>query len=396
VASETIDAVAGFATASPAAAAHISERTPSSNFVAPPPRRVLHVAQPGSGGVADYVEALAMEQNRRGWPTAIAGDKSLIERAALNTTPTFLWAADRSPVHGVIGEIRSLRRIINAFQPDVMVLHSSKAGLVGRLALRGSRPTVVIPNAWSFLALGPGVASAAKLWERFATRWTNAIVCVGDGEAELTTQHEILAPQFVITNPVLPIVRSVERDSALDSIGPSVPLVVCIGRICRQKGQDRLLQAWPTIRQRVPNAELYFVGGAQPSDVADLDGVTYVDWTSDTRSWLRRANVVVMPSRWEGLSFGMLEALDEARPVVITDVSGSEVVAAARGGFVVSEDNPAALVQSLAAAVSERLTDPALASAEGERGRRWVLEHHRMATCVDQFDELLGRIESFG
>jgi glycosyltransferase involved in cell wall biosynthesis len=79
------------------------------------------------------------------------------------------------------------------------------------------------------------------------------------------------------------------------------------------------------------------------------------------RPWLIAADVVVLPSRWEGLSFAVLEALAIGRSVVVSDIPGlAEAVGPGTGERVPPAD-PAALADALA----ERLLDPALTAAEG-------------------------------
>ncbi|OMQ15223.1 glycosyl transferase, partial [Modestobacter sp. VKM Ac-2676] len=70
-------------------------------------------------------------------------------------------------------ETLTLRRVVRAADPELVHLHSAKAGLAGRLAVQGSRRTVFQPHAWSFEAVTGGVAEASRRWERAAQRWTH-------------------------------------------------------------------------------------------------------------------------------------------------------------------------------------------------------------------------------
>ena len=75
---------------------------------------------------------------------------------------------------GACLEARALAGLIGSLAPDLVHLHSSKAGLAGRLALRGRRTTVFQPHAWSFEAVHGAVRAAGIAWERLAARWTHA------------------------------------------------------------------------------------------------------------------------------------------------------------------------------------------------------------------------------
>ncbi|WP_420713241.1 glycosyltransferase family 4 protein, partial [Streptomyces sp. Tu 6176] len=106
---------------------------------------------------------------------------------------------------------------------------------------------------------------------------------------------------------------------------PHAPLVVCVGRLCRQKGQDVLLRAWGPVAERVPGARLVLVGDGPDHDrLRDLapPSVAFTGAVADPLPWYRAADVVVLPSRWEGMALAPLEAMACARPVVAADVGG--------------------------------------------------------------------------
>ncbi|MDT4989867.1 MAG: hypothetical protein QOI74_3961, partial [Micromonosporaceae bacterium] len=151
------------------------------------------------------------------------------------------------------------------------------------------------------------------------------------------------------------------------------PLAVCVGRVTRQKGQDVLLAAWPRIRSRCPGARLALVGDGDllaslraTVRAMPAAGVRWVGAVDDVRGWLAAADVVVLPSRWEGLSLTVLEAFAAGRGVVASDVPGLADVFAPGVGVLVAPDDPAALAD----AVARRLRSERLARAEGAAAAR--------------------------
>src|SRR3954452_8749472 len=119
------------------------------------PFSVLHVSQPVDYGVGRCVAMLVEDQVRRGWEVTVAAppDGELPAEIARIGAPLVPWPAMRSPGRGVVGEARRLAAAVRRIRPDVVHLHSSKAGLSGRLALRGSVPTLFQTHGWSFLAV---------------------------------------------------------------------------------------------------------------------------------------------------------------------------------------------------------------------------------------------------
>lgn len=345
---------------------------------------VAHVSEPATEGVAVVQYSYIREQLRRGWRVTVIcpthGWLGYSARAA--GAEVRWWSATRGPGPSVLSEAASLRRILDEVDPDVVHLHSAKAGLAGRLAVRGRRATVFQPHAWSFLAVEGPVRRASLLWERLATRWTHRLVAVSEAERVAGVQAGIELPTAVLPNGVdllrLEVQSAAQRTAARAGLGlRHVPTVVCVGRLTRQKGQDVLLDAWPSICERVPHAQLVLVGdGPDRAELerraADLDGVLVAGARTDVPLWLAAADVVVVPSRWEGMPLVPLEAMACGRSVVATAVPGIiEAVPEDAGQLVAPGDVPA-----LADAVVYRLQSPEEATDEGWLGRLHVEDHH--------------------
>jgi glycosyltransferase involved in cell wall biosynthesis len=339
--------------------------------------RVLHVSQPTDGGVAAVVRSLIEDQLTRGWGVMLACPAGpLREDVEALGAEVRTWRAERAPHRGLVAEIASLRRIIEDFRPDVVHLHSSKAGLSGRLAVRKRIPTLFQPHGWSFNTVGTPVR-AASAWERVAAAWTDLLICVSDGELLDGRRRGIRPPNVVVPNGVdLERFRPSDRGAARYSLrlDTAAPVAVCIGRLSAEKGQDLLLRAWPAVLASVPDARLLVVGdgpcklqwqGTVPG--ADHRSVTWVPQTDQPQRYIAAADVVVLPSRTEGMALVPLEAMACGRSVVAFDVGGARhtLGKAGCGALVPPQDVP-----GLASAVATRLADRSLADAEGRAGRR--------------------------
>ena len=331
---------------------------------------LLHVSQPTTYGLARYVTEVA-----RGWRVTVASptDGPLASACRSVGAEHIAWPAIRSPGPGSVREARRLRSIVHDVAPDAVVLHSSKAGLAGRLAVRGRRPTIFIPHAWSFLHGGPPTRVAARVWERVATRWTDTLLCVSEsermiGERARVTGQYVVVPNAVDLEKYSPVAPG-QRGALRRALGLSdAPLAVSVGRLTRQKGQDILLAAWPSILERVPDARLVLVGdGPLRAELSSRAGpaVQFAGERDDVVDWLRAADVVVQPSRWEGLSFVALETIACGRSLVASDVAGMREVIGDDAGTVVAPGDAAAL----ACAVALRLGEPERAEREGRRAR---------------------------
>lgn len=357
---------------------------------------VLHVAQPRDAGVPRVAAALVSDQMERGFHVSVASppDGDLRLAAESKGARWLPWSATRNPGPSTLAEGRRLGAIVGEVDPDLVHLHSAKAGLAGRLLLRGRRPVVFQPHSWSFEAAGGAIGRGAVAWERLGARWTDVIVCVSADERRRGEQAGVQARFAEIPNGVdltrYAATSPEDRDSARAVLGvaPGTPLAVTVGRLTRQKGQDVLLAAWRRVLERVQDAQLVLVGDGP--DRAELEAlavprVRFVGADQDVAAWLAAATVTVLPSRWEaGLSLVAMEAMACARSVVAADVAGMREGLAPDCGTVVAIE----AVEPLADAVAKRLAAPALADREGAAARRRVEQRYDVRVASRRMAEL--------
>ncbi|MFI0501539.1 glycosyltransferase family 4 protein [Streptomyces albogriseolus] len=358
-----------------------------STDLTPPGRRprVLHLTQPVDGGVARVVTDLVRAQLADGMDVAaVCPDSPLTTRLRSLGAHVRTWEATRSPGPSLVREVRQLADIVGHMRPDLVHAHSAKAGLAGRLAVRGRIPTVFQPHAWSFEAVGGSTAALALRWERWAARWASRVICVSEAERDTGVNAGIRGRWTVVPNGIDPE-RFRPADAApvrarlapLDKVDADAPLVVCVGRLCRQKGQDVLLRAWDAVGRRVPGARLVLVGDGPDGErlrSAAPRSVLFAGAVADAAPWYQAADLVVLPSRWEGMALAPLEAMACARPVVVTDVDGAResLPPSLAGRCLVPPEDPRALARTMAAL----LLDPPLRASLGDRARRHVLSLH--------------------
>jgi glycosyltransferase involved in cell wall biosynthesis len=347
---------------------------------------ILHVSQPTEGGVCRCVRQLVADQLERGWQVAVASPPGILAEDVRGLgAQHYEWPAGRSPGPSTLFETARLTDVLHRARPDLVHLHSSKAGLAGRLSLRGRLPTVFQPHGWSFYPLRGSMRRVAVIWERLGARWAHVILCVSESERQRGEAAGIRANWHVVPNGVkVNELRPRDRAEAREKLGlEDGPLVVCVGRICAAKGQDVLVETWPRVTARVPDARLVLVGDEKVRKAAG-DGIVFAGQREDAADWLAAANVVAAPSRWEGMSFAMLEAMAAARSVVITDVPGARDALGQDSAAIVPLDDR----RALAAAINVRLLNPAIAEEEGTAARLRVERGHDLPATTRGVAEL--------
>lgn len=362
-------------------------------------RRVMHVTETLDGGLGRFLRGLTRFQAELGWNVTVvapeAGEGSA-ELASYGVTHV-PWDASPRPDPGVPRELATLHRTVARLDPELVHLHTSKAGFAGRVVVRGGRPTVFQPHGLSFLAVNGPVRRVTLAWERFAVRWADVVLCVSDGERATAEAAGVHARFRVVHNGIdiarFPAPGPGDRERARMQLGlPEGPIVVCIGRLHRSKNQLLLARIWPSVRAAVPDARLVLVGeGPDRGEIeaACGEGIELVGETTDVGRWLAAASLVAQPSTWEGLSLSLLEALACGRSVVVTDVPGMREVVGDRAGAVVARGDE----EAVRTAIVERLLNPSKADAEGVAGRAIVeagyVEGRQLAKICDLYDEVL-------
>ncbi len=176
---------------------------------------------------------------------------------------------------------------------------------------------------------------------------------------------------------------------------PPVPVVVYAGRLAREKGVDVLVDAWAEARRRGVVATLCVVGEGperaalerRARDHGILGAVRFAGPAADVAPWLAAADAFVLPSRTEGLSVALLEAMSSGLAVLATDVGGTRD-AAGGAAVLVPSDDPRALAEALSAL----LAAPERAQTLGEAARRRVLSRFGIGLVARRHLALYGEI----
>ena len=301
---------------------------------APPPRlRVLHVSEPHSAGVLTLVRHFTAEQSAAGHDVHLLAPPGM---PVLDGVQQHRWSIERGRLSTYPAAVRELRRVVAQVRPDVVHLHSFFAGLLGRLPLLSGTsrvPVVYQPHAWSTGVFASAAATRlVTVLERSGGRRTDVLVanCLDEIAAgrELgvdVPSHELgVAVDGSVYRPPTPA----EREQARRTLGVEDQRVLLVlGRIARQKGQDQLLEAWEA--RPLPGAVLVLVG---PGDTTPLEGSAPREWGRSVRAagepsevlpWLWAADLLLLPSRYETVGLVVAEAMATGVPVVTTAVHGA-------------------------------------------------------------------------
>ena len=320
---------------------------PSTNAI-----RVLLVLEATIGGTRRHLRDLALGLHERGFSVHVAysalrdpdfvRDIGLFRSHGIGLTEIPMRRG-LSPLRDFRAAIR-LRRLIRQFKPNVIHLHSTKAGLVGRVAAIGTEARILYtPHCFAF-EMESRLRPLYRLAERLLAPLTDELIAVCESEADAA--RGIGYPERKI--------RVVYNGIAPSSTPPTAERegIAFIGRNCRQKGIDTLLDAWLMLRQVIPEASLTVM-----SDLDDETRKAFTDAGAVVRDFgtaeevaalLAASAILAMPSRWEAFPYLLLEAMSCGLAVVAADVGGvGECVRNRENGILVPPGDACELAMAL-------------------------------------------------
>jgi glycosyltransferase involved in cell wall biosynthesis len=333
-------------------------------------------------------------------------DTAFVDRLTAAGVPV-VEISMRYGIH-LLADLRSYRCLVHLLRRghyDVIHTHSSKAGVLGRIAgwRYGVPALVYTPNAFAFL----GARNRLLRWlyrtveQRLGHQATDALICVSRSEMELADELAIVPSErlVLIENTIdaahlAPFAAHVGAKSAL-GLDPDRLAVGYSGRLARQKGVEYLIQAMRQVVASGENAQLLLVGEGELDQpvrqmVADHhleDHVVLAGYRVDIPEVLAALDVFVLPSLYEGLPYALMEAMAVGRAVIATDVGGNrDLLRDGVTGLLVPPCDPRALAGALlqllrAPRDRERLGRAALAAASArptpEQRARQVAELYK-------------------
>jgi glycosyltransferase involved in cell wall biosynthesis/peptidoglycan/xylan/chitin deacetylase (PgdA/CDA1 family) len=283
---------------------------------------------------------------------------------------------------------RGLARVVAAVRPDVLYAQSVTAAVAARLA---APRTPVLVTVHGLVRGELEQVAAFALWLT-----ANHVTAVSDhAAAGLAESWPPLAVEVLPTGVDLDELAEAGAAATVEVAGS--PAFCCVARQEPIKGVDLLIEAFVTVAEQLPEARLTIVGEgsalqsnrAAAAQLGISDRVAFVGGVDNAIPYLAAADVVVLPSRREGLPLVALEALGLERPVIATAVGGTEtVVRDGETGWLVTPGDPG----GLAAVMVDVGKDPTEAARRGRAGRAMLAAQFPADGPLDRLDLLVSEL----
>lgn len=279
-------------------------------------------------------------------------------------------------------------------RPGILHTHLVHADVYGQLAGSLTRVPFRLSTKHGFNEFREG------RWFGLADRSVGSLahvhIAISQGLAHYLAETEGFAEEdFEIVH------YGIGSDGPATAYGGGEPRLLCIGRLIPIKGHLVLLRALAQARARVPEVTLDVAGRgplapaleSYAQELGLADAVRFLGFVSPVQQAIDDSAIVVVPSLGEGFGMVALEAMERARPVIVSAVGGlPEIVADGETGLVV----PSADAEALADAIVALAGDLPHATAMGLAGRERALAEFTPERCAARIEELYRAREGAG
>lgn len=295
----------------------------------------------------------------------------------------------------------SLHRVLRSIAPDVVHCHSSKAGVVGRVAAWAARVPVVVFTAhgWGYIESESGGVMRFLLrnLERLLRRLQSFLVVesTSDLHTALKRRFGIRGRTEVIPNAACEVIPENGLRAAIVADQKSIVL----GTVARLAYPKRVLETvdwFARFSERYPELDTHFVwigeGPLRKEAITQValhglkDRFHLLGYQTNAMGLLSEADAFVLNSKWEGLPLAVIEAMSLGLPVVASNVGAlAEVLVSGESGFVFDSDD------ELSDSVRTLALDLALRDRTGANARLTFLRDHEKSKFVEAHGKLFRR-----
>jgi glycosyltransferase involved in cell wall biosynthesis len=372
--------------------------------------RVMHVlGEKVRGGIEEHALSIVISLRSHGFEPHLAAPRPLLEQMSddLRSAQILTLPIENASVLD-LKSVAQFRNYLIERDIDIVHSHTFRASMFASPLARIARvPATVetyhLPEVWRQRRWLKG-----SFWiDRQIGRFVDQYVAVSRSAENYLVDRKGIAPQRIrLIHNGRDLTRfrpssDRERAEARAALGVDAQqVVVMLGRLEEQKGHTFLIDAISRLASRRPSLVALFAGSGeletdlllQRDRAALRERIKFLGAVREPEKVLAAADVVVLPSLFEGLPLAAIEALACGRPMIATNIGGSrEVVIHERTGLLVPPRDP----EALARAIERILSDAGFAAQLAEGGRAYVESHFDVRTQIENtirlYKELLIR-----
>lgn len=338
-------------------------------------KRIMHITQ-ANGGVARYLQMLFKYMDRNKYeqiliyPNEYANEKKEFENLVDNIE--LIGMSREISFKNDIKCLIQLRKVIKKYNPDLIYVHSSKAGALGRIANSITRKRIIYnPHGWAFnMNVSNKKKFIYKTIEKVLAKKCDKIIAISEQEKKSAIEKNICNEEKIDV-----IFNGIDIDEYKNNIADKQDIrkklnihsdsivIGMVGRISKQKSPDIFIKSAAKIKQKVPNAFFVIVGdGDERKEIEKLieelglkGSVLITGWVKNTYKYIQAFDIAMLLSRWEGFGLAIAEYMICEVPVIATNVDAiPNLISNNENGILVEVDNIEESVKAILKIINDK------------------------------------------
>ncbi len=332
-------------------------------------KKIVYVAQ-SAGGVAQYLYMLLnnMQQEKYENILIISEDyKEQIERFKKIVNQIYIVPMIReiSPKKD-LKAILKIKKLLKQIKPDIVYLHSSKAGAIGRIALLFNKKVKILYNAhgWYFNAkIGEKKKKLFIIIEKILALKTNKIINISKNEYDSAIQYKIAKPRkmCIIENGIdfvefQDVHKNRQKIRKKYHIEEDQTVIGVVGRLAEQKDPITSIKAFRLVHEQNQKTKFMFIGSgelekkileyARQNEIQNDMIIT--GWTKEVQKYIPALDIAILPSKWEGFGLVLIEYMACDKPIIASKVGGiANIIKDGENGYLIDIEDVETLANKI-------------------------------------------------
>lgn len=318
-------------------------------------KKIVHIAQ-SAGGVQEYLYMFLKNFNDENYENYLVVSQDYennIKKFIDYVKDIYIVPMQRDiQLKFDLKSIKEIRKVLKKIKPDIVYLHSSKAGALGRIALLFNFKVKILYNAhgWYFNAqISNKKKKIFALIERILAIKTNKIINISKSEYESALKYKIASKKkMCIIENGIDFTKFKDSDKFRDETRKKLDIkdneivIGVVGRLSEQKDPMTMIKAFKEVYEENKNIKMLFVGSGDLEDNIKefaednniLDKVIITGWVDEVEKFIPAFDIAVLPSKWEGFGLVLIEYMACNKPIVASNVGGiADIIGNNRSGL---------------------------------------------------------------
>ena len=324
-------------------------------------KKVVHIAQ-SAGGVAEYLYMFLKNWKNEDYENILIVSQDYKEQldrfkpyvTNIYTVPMVREVEAKNDIKSIL----EIKKIFRQIKPDIVYLHSSKAGAIGRIALAFNFRTKILYNAhgWYFNAqISDKKKRIFALIEKMLALKTDKIINISKSEYESALKYKIASERkMCIIENGIDFTKFKNNDKNREetrkkyNIKNNEILIGVVGRLSEQKDPMTMIKAFELVNKEKNNTRLMYVGAGELEENVKQyakeknisDKVIITGWVNNVEQYIPAFDIAVLPSKWEGFGLVLIEYMACDKPIVASNIGGiADIIRDKENGLLCNPDN---------------------------------------------------------